>query len=83
MIQLKNLGKVLQKQNITFETTERLLQYLKKEGFDLQFGARPLKRLIQKRVVDALSIAIIEGTIEPGMHIQMDVDDKGVVIFHT
>ncbi len=79
VIQLKNLEKVLQKQNITFETTDRLLHYLKKEGFDLQFGARPLKRLIQKRVVDALSIAIIEGSVEPGMHIRMDVDDKHVV----
>jgi len=78
-IQLGQLEKVLQKQHITFEATEELIQYLKQEGYDLQFGARPLKRLIQRKVLDALSVALLEGKVVPGSHIQMDVKDHKVV----
>jgi ATP-dependent Clp protease ATP-binding subunit ClpB len=78
-IQLHQLEKVLQKQDITFETSEELVHFLQREGYDLQYGARPLKRLIQRKVLDALSIAILEGKVEPGMHILMDVKDHQVV----
>jgi ATP-dependent Clp protease ATP-binding subunit ClpA len=52
---------------------------LKKEGFDLQYGARPLKRLIQKKVMDGLSMAILEGRVSPGMHISIDLEDQQIV----
>ena len=80
-IQLKNLEKVLKKQNITFEVTNRCLQYLQHEGFDLQFGARPLKRLIQKKLLDQLSLEMLKGNILPGMHTIIDVENQKVV-FH-
>ncbi len=79
-IQLNNLAGTLKKQDITFEATDQLKQLLKTEGYDLQFGARPLKRLIQKKVVDALSVAILEGTVKPGMHILID-SENGKVVF--
>ena len=78
-IQLRLLAKVLQKQEITFEATDRLMQYLKTEGYDLQYGARPLKRLIQRKVLDSLSVAMLEGKVAPGMHLLMDVEDHRVV----
>lgn len=70
---------MLKKQEITFQTSDRLVQFLKQEGYDLQYGARPLKRLIQKKVMDALSIALLEGRVQPGMEIRMDVENKRVV----
>lgn len=82
-IQLKNLEQVLKRQNITFEVTDALIQYLKREGYDLQYGARPLKRLIQKKVLNALSLAMLEGSVEPGMHIMMDVEDHKVIFRQT
>jgi len=78
-IQLRNLEKVLQKQEITIEVTNRCMDYLKHEGFDLQFGARPLKRLIQRKVLDGLSMAILEGRVSPGMHVKIDAEDHQVV----
>ncbi|MGW8314418.1 MAG: ATP-dependent chaperone ClpB [Bacteroidales bacterium] len=78
-IQLRQLAKVLEKQEITFETSDGLIAYLKEEGYDLQYGARPLKRLIQRKVLDGLSVAILEGKVAPGMHILMDVKDHHVV----
>jgi ATP-dependent Clp protease ATP-binding subunit ClpB len=78
-IQLRLLARVLEKQEITFETSGALISYLKEEGYDLQYGARPLKRLIQRKVLDGLSVAILEGKVTPGMHILMDVKDHRVV----
>jgi ATP-dependent Clp protease ATP-binding subunit ClpB len=78
-IQLDLLRKKLAKQEISFDVTDSCLAYLKKEGFDLQFGARPLKRLIQKKLLDKLSIAMLEGKVEPGSHTLIDVEDGQVV----
>lgn len=78
-IQLGELRKLLLKQEITFEISEGFLEALKKEGFDLQFGARPLKRLMQRKILDELSKAMLEGKVTPGMHIQMDIKDQKAV----
>jgi len=79
-IQLNLLQRKLEKQEITIEVTEPCISYLKNEGYDLQFGARPLKRLIQKKILDQLSIAMLEGKVQPGSHTIIDVID-GRVIF--
>ena len=78
-IQFNQLRKVLSKQNISFEATEKCINYLKHKGFNLQFGARPLKRLIQKRVLDSFSMALLENKIAPGMHVVIDVKDDEIV----
>ncbi len=77
-IQLNILKKRLQKQNITMEVSDRCIQYLAKEGFDLQYGARPLKRLIQKKVIDGLSVAMLEERVKSGMNVVVDVENKEI-----
>jgi len=74
-IQINRLSEQLSRQNISIELTERCVKMLIDEGFDMQFGARPLKRLIQKRILDRLSIALLEGSISPGMHLKIDAED--------
>jgi ATP-dependent Clp protease ATP-binding subunit ClpB len=81
-IQLGLLERTLKKQDITIEPSPDLVRYLEREGFDLQYGARPLKRLIQKKVVDALSVALLNGVVRPGMNIRIDVEGEKVV-FHS
>ena len=81
-IQIKNLSDQLSKQNISIELSEESIKSLIHESFDMQYGARPLKRLLQKQVLDGLSIAILEGTVSPGMHIQVNVED-GKITFHA
>ncbi|MFC2113294.1 ATP-dependent chaperone ClpB [Bacteroidota bacterium] len=78
-LQFNNFRKVLSKQNITIDVTDACIELLKKEGFDLQYGARPLKRLMQKKVLDGLSMALLEGRIEPGMHVLIDADKHNLV----
>jgi ATP-dependent Clp protease ATP-binding subunit ClpB len=79
-IQLKILENLLKKQEITLTLKESAMEFLETEGFDVQFGARPLKRLIQRTLVDRISMAILEGTVEPGQHITVDVKDHELVL---
>jgi ATP-dependent Clp protease ATP-binding subunit ClpB len=74
-IQIDLLKQVLMKQNIGIELTRGALDTLKNEGFDLQYGARPLKRLIQKRIVDNLSMAMLQEKVTPGMHVTIDAEE--------
>lgn len=78
-IQMNNLSKILEKQNITFNITPACLNYLKEKGYDVQFGARPLKRLIQKEVLNAISIAILEGKTGVNSHLIIDYDNEIVI----
>ncbi|GAA0892722.1 ATP-dependent chaperone ClpB [Fulvivirga kasyanovii] len=78
-IQLDGLLKVLAKQNITFQVTDDCLNYLQMEGFDAQFGTRPLKRVIQRKILDELSIAMLEDRVQPDSHIVIDAIDNKIV----
>jgi len=79
-IQLKELSNLLAKNNMKVEVTEDTVEWLAKEGFDPQYGARPLKRLIQKELVNLLSKKIIAGEVRNDEDILIDVID-GVIFF--
>jgi len=80
-IQLAQLDKLLAKQNIVLESSSVALDYLAKIGYDPQYGARPLKRIIQKRIMNALSKELLAGKIQPNSTIKMDVFDDEFVFF--
>jgi ATP-dependent Clp protease ATP-binding subunit ClpB len=71
-LQLKGLNKMLMKQNITLDATDEAIEYLSKKGYDPQFGARPVKRVIQKDVLNALSKEILSGKITTDSIILLD-----------
>ena len=52
-----------------------------KEGYDPAYGARPLKRLIQKKIQDALALMILKGEVKDGDTVTVDADPAGKVIF--
>jgi ATP-dependent chaperone ClpB len=79
-IQLNRLQELLSKQQINLQFSEYALDYLSEQGFDPQFGARPLKRLIQKEIVNLLSKKIISGEIDKTKPITIDVFDGMVVL---
>ncbi len=81
-IQLKKLEKRLLERRIQLKMTERAKEWLAKEGFDPAYGARPLKRVIQKEIQDGLALRILEGKFKEGSTITADVDDrKGGLVF--
>lgn len=74
-IQLNHLLMVLNKQQITFHMTDSCLDYLVENGYDVQFGARPLKRLIHKKIMDIISMAMLQDKVKPGSHMVIDLHD--------
>ncbi|HEY2728229.1 MAG TPA: AAA family ATPase, partial [Parafilimonas sp.] len=81
-IQLNALRKLLRENHIELEFTDYLIDYLAEAGFDPQFGARPLKRLIQKQIVNQLSKKILAGDIDRSHPVLIDVFDN-VVVFRN
>src|SRR5881394_239341 len=65
-IQLKRLEKRLAQQQLTLELDKAAKQLLARDGYDPQFGARPLKRTIQEKLLDPLSLRLLEGEFKPG-----------------
>ena len=81
-IQLNDLRNQLLKNGVMLEFSEYALDYLAENGFDPQFGARPLKRLIQKQIVNHLSKKLLSGTIDKTHPVLVDVFD-GTVVFRN
>ncbi len=79
-IQLNQLVDRLKEQDINLSFTDYALDYLSENGFDPQYGARPLKRLIQKEIINLLSKKIIAGEIDKAKLVMVDVFDGVVVL---
>ena len=76
-LQLKGLTKLLAKQGITFDSTEEATKYLAEKGYNPEYGARPVKRVIQKEVLNELSKELLSGNIKTDSIILLDAfDDK-------
>ncbi|HMK25819.1 MAG TPA: ATP-dependent chaperone ClpB [Chitinophagaceae bacterium] len=78
-IQLNNLKRLVAESGIQLQFSEYALDFLAEQGFDPQFGARPLKRLIQKEIVNQLSKRILAGDIDKSHPVLVDVFDNTVV----
>ena len=79
-IQLADVRARLAKERMTLEITPAAKQMLAAGGLDPVFGARPLKRLIQREVVDAIARAIIDGRVHEGDEVTVDVDGDEFVV---
>lgn len=79
-IQLELLKGQLLKQGITLQFSDYALDYFVERGFDPQFGARPLKRVVQKEIINLLSKKIIAGEIDKSKPVLIDVFDGTVVV---
>ena len=81
-IQLNGLKKLVATNGIQLVFSDYLVEYLSENGYDVQFGARPFKRLIQKEIVNGLSKKILGGEIDKTKPVLVDVFD-GVVVFRN
>ena len=81
-IQLNNLKSLVAENGIELAFSDYLVDYLSDQGFDMQLGARPLKRLIQKMVVNEFSKKILSGEIDKTKKVLIDIFD-GVIVFRN
>ena len=81
-IQLESLRSLVARSGIELHFSEYVLDYLSENGYDAQLGARPLKRLIQKEIVNQLSKRILGGEIDKSVPVLVDVFD-GTVVFRN
>jgi len=80
-LQLGRLERLLADRKLTFELTPAAREVLATEGYDPAFGARPLKRAIQRLLQNPLALAVLEGRFNEGDHIVVDRDPKGELTF--
>ncbi|HEX2997108.1 MAG TPA: AAA family ATPase [Anaerolineales bacterium] len=84
VLQMKEVQDRLNEYNITVELSDAARKWLAKEGYDPAFGARPLRRAIQKNVESPLSLELLGGKFKDGATVQVDVDEeKNKIVFHT
>ncbi len=76
-IQLRRVGKRLADRELTLEVSDEAKKWLADHGYEPEFGARPLKRLLQKRILEPLSRAILAGDFGPGDTVMVKLDPSG------
>jgi len=79
-IQLKTLLKRLEDRKIRLDLTDRARDLLIEEGYDPVYGARPLKRTLQRRVLDPLALGVLQGDFREGDAVRADVDGGSLVL---
>jgi ATP-dependent Clp protease ATP-binding subunit ClpB len=81
-LQVKRLGERLHERGLEIELTQQARELLGNLGYDPTYGARPLKRIIQKQLVDRLAMSVLEGDFQPGSEVQVDARDGELVFSH-
>ena len=81
-IQLDELTRLVAKNGVQIDFSDYAIEYLAENGFDPQYGARPIKRLIQKQIVNPLSKKLLAADIDKSVPILVDVFD-GTVVFRN
>jgi ATP-dependent Clp protease ATP-binding subunit ClpB len=79
ILQLRMVQKTLEKNEISLKFTDEAVDYFAKMGFDPQFGARPIKRVIQKNMLNELSKMILDGKVDKNSEITIDARDGALV----
>ncbi len=81
-LQLENVRKMLAKSEVRLRATKNAIRFIATQGFDPQFGARPIKRVIQKNLLNELSKMILEGNVEKDKEIVVD-EKEGKLVFRN
>ena len=82
-IQLGNVRQLLAKRDISIEMTDAAADLLIREGYDPAYGARPLKRVIQQRIIDPLAMQVIQNEVRDGDHLLVEAKDDALTFTVT
>ena len=76
-IQLARVAKLAARQDVTLTVSDEAKARIAREGYDPAFGARPLKRAVQRLVQDPLALAVLEGKVAPGQAVRAEAAPDG------
>src|SRR5699024_2952490 len=76
-LMIEQVKERVQEQELTFTITDRAVEKIAEEGFDPEYGARPLRRSIQRNIEDLLSEELLKGTIQKGETVKIGLNNKG------
>ena len=76
-LELRNVAKRLEERDLNFEFSKEAKDFLIDKGYDEKYGARPLRRAVEKYLEDSLAEAILSGEIKPGELIKVSVEEDG------
>ncbi|MBO7256041.1 MAG: AAA family ATPase, partial [Bacteroidales bacterium] len=79
-LQLDELSRKMAENDIHLTYTQSFVDYLSDKGFDPAYGARPIKRILQRELVNLLAKALIDGTVVKGQQVTVDVDSGNIVL---
>ncbi|MFO7541166.1 MAG: ATP-dependent chaperone ClpB [Chloroflexota bacterium] len=82
-IQLERVAELLANRNITIDLSREAADRLIEEGYDPVYGARPLKRVLQRRIVDPLALQLIQGQVRDGDHVTVALGADGELVFNN
>jgi ATP-dependent Clp protease ATP-binding subunit ClpB len=80
-IQLDRVARLLKANGINFAMTDEAKDWISKLGYDITFGARPLKRVIQRHLINPLSTMLLEGEFITGDTVKVVLDNEGLIAF--
>jgi ATP-dependent Clp protease ATP-binding subunit ClpB len=81
-LELNKIAERLAQKRINIQLSSQAKEFLAEKGFDPNLGARPLKRIIQKEVLDHLAVQIVTGKVSEGERVSLDVS-KGKIVFNS
>jgi ATP-dependent Clp protease ATP-binding subunit ClpB len=82
-LQAERVGRMLRANNIGFEIDSEALDWLAQLGYDITYGARPLRRVIQRHLINPLSTMLLEGEFSAGDVVRVTVSETGQFEFHN
>jgi ATP-dependent Clp protease ATP-binding subunit ClpC len=82
-LQMKEVSERMGEQGLTVELTPAARTWLAKQGYDPSFGARPLRRAIQKYVESPLSVQLLRGDFPEGSHVLVDAEEANGIVFRS
>ncbi len=82
-LQVRQLGRRLEEHHIQLVLTDQAKQHLARTGYDVVYGARPLKRMIQREILNPLAMKLLDGTLKEGQTVRVNAVDGGLVFTAT
>ena len=82
-LQVRQLGRRLEEHHIQLVLTDQAKQHLARTGYDVVYGARPLKRMIQREILNPLAMQLLDGTLKEGQTVRVNAVDGGLVFTAT